>query len=364
MYEHKGLEDIFFIMLYGGVTLLAILSCCYLLFAPGNIFSTTISPSRELRRWAAAFLASVAASHIWWVLLGIYWLQDDRLVCNIVAISLDRLTFVPLMMCVLIRMLQDRRRPLWPVAVAMLPLFIIAVLSLVTRDESFEWYIEIYSAVLAVVFIIDYVRAMRKYNRWLRENFADLQHKEVWQSLTLLACILFVYTAYASNEGELATEYLAQVDTLIIIAFILWRVETLQQLYISEEEADDVSNDESMQTKAAPYNIPALLKQYCIDTRLYLEHDLTLQQLAVQIGTNRTYLSNYFAEQGVTYNTYINRLRIEHFIHLYLETKDSLRPPTAKTLAIECGFRSYYTFGTAFKKYKGVTVTEWINSQE
>ena len=364
MYEHKGLEDIFFIMLYGGATLLAILSCCYLLFAPGNIFSTTISPSKELRRWAAAFLASVAASHIWWVLLGIYWLQDDRLVRNIVAISLDRLTFVPLMMCVLIRMLQDRRRPLWPVAVAMLPLFIIAVLSLVTRDESFEWYIEIYSAVLAVVFIIYYVRAMRQYNHWLRENFADLQHKEVWQSLALLACILFVYTAYASNEGELATEYLAQVDTLIIIAFILWRVETLQQLYISEEEADDVSNDDSIQTKAALYNIPALLKQYCIDTRLYLEHDLTLQQLAVQIGTNRTYLSNYFAEQGVTYNTYINRLRIEHFIHLYLETKDSLRPPTAKTLAEQCGFRSYYTFGSAFKKYKGVTVTKWINSQK
>jgi AraC-like DNA-binding protein len=66
----------------------------------------------------------------------------------------------------------------------------------------------------------------------------------------------------------------------------------------------------------------------------------------------------------VTYNTYINRLRIEHFTHLYLETKDSLRPPMAKTLAIECGFRSYYTFGTAFKKYKGVTVTKWINSQE
>lgn len=268
------------------------------------------------------------------------------------------------MMCVLIRMLQDRRRPLWPVAVAMLPLFIIAVLSLVTRDESFECYTEIYSAVLAVVFIIYYVRAMRQYNHWLRENFADLQHKEVWQSLALLACILFVYTAYASNEGELATEYLAQVNTLIIIAFILWRVETLQQLYISEEEADDVSNDDSIQTKAAPYNIPALLKQYCIDTRLYLEHDLTLQQLAMQIGTNRTYLSNYFAEQGVTYNTYINRLRIEHFVSLYLETKDSLRPPTAKTLAEQCGFRSYYTFGSAFKKYKGVTVTEWINSQE
>ena len=364
MYDHKGLEDLFFIMLYGGATLLAMLSCCYLLFAPGNIFSTTINPSRELRRWAAAFLASVAASHIWWILLGIYWLQDDRLMRNIVAIALDRLTFVPLMMCVLIRMLQDRRRSLWPIAVAMMPIFIIAVWSLMRHDECFEWYTEIYSTALAAVFIIYYVRAIRQYNRWLRENFSDLQHKELWQSLALLACILFVYIVYTSNGGELVTEYLAQVNTLIIIAFILWRVETLQQLDIKEEEAEDVGDDNIIQTNYAPNNIPALLEKYCNETQLYLQHDLTLQQLAMQIGTNRTYLSNYFAEVGVTYNTYINRLRIDHFMNLYQETRDPLHPMTAKALAEQCGFRSYYTFGAAFKKYIGVPVTEWMNSLE
>ncbi len=36
----------------------------------------------------------------------------------------------------------------------------------------------------------DYVRALIQYGRWLRENYADLEHKEVWQSLLFLACVL------------------------------------------------------------------------------------------------------------------------------------------------------------------------------
>ena len=41
---------------------------------------------------------------------------------------------------------------------------------------------------------------------------------------------LSVYEVYTSNGGELLREYLSQVVTLVIIAFLLWRVETLQEL--------------------------------------------------------------------------------------------------------------------------------------
>lgn len=351
MYEHQGLQDIFFIMLYGGATLLAFVACCYLLLTHGNMFSATIRPPKVLRRWAAGFMASVAASHIWWVVIGIYWLEEDRLLRNIIAITLDRMTFVPLMMCVLLRMLQDRKRPLWPVFVAMIPFAVIAVISIINRSDSFEWYTEIYSAVLGVTFTVYYVYAVRQYGKWLHENFADLEHKEVWQSLILLACILLTYIAYTSNEGDLFTEYLAQVNTLIIITFILWRVETLQQLDVIPEEPKEMP---------VPDNISTRLEKLCEGPQLYLQHDLTLQQLATAIGTNRTYLSNYFSQQGITYNMYINQLRIEHFIRLYSEVISTSRPTTAKALAQQCGFHSYITFSTAFKKFKGCTVTEWM----
>ena len=63
MYEYKGLQDIFFVMLYGGATLLAVMACLYLLLTRGNMFSSAINPPKTLRRWTAAFMASVAASH-------------------------------------------------------------------------------------------------------------------------------------------------------------------------------------------------------------------------------------------------------------------------------------------------------------
>ena len=236
MYEYRGLQDMFFMMLYGGVTFFALLACLYLLFRRGNAFvGEEIKSSRVLRRWTAAFMAAVVASHVWWVLLGTQFLANDRLVRNIIAITLDHITFVPLMMCVLIRMLQDRRRPLWPLIPLFAPIAVLAVVCIVTHVDVFWSVMEYYTVLLAVLFIIYYVRTLRQYGRWLLDNYADLERKEVWQSLLLLAFILFVHMAYTNNEGTLFMEYLAQVNTIVIIAFLLWRVETLQEL----ESEDD-----------------------------------------------------------------------------------------------------------------------------
>ena len=252
MYEYEGLHDVIFIALYCVAAFAALVAAVYLLWRRGNAFmqekgpesvktiktpSGPVRSSRRLRWWTAAFLLSVFASHVWWAVLGPVWLTDDRLVRNIVAITLDRLTFVPLMMCVLLRMLQDRRRPLWPVWAAVAPIAVLAVVCIATRSDVFEVAVEWYMAVVALVFVVCYVRAVRQYGRWLNDNYADLEHKEVWQSLLLLAFILFVHVAYSTNGGALVTEYLAQVNTLVIITFLVWRVETLDEL-VSEEEIE------------------------------------------------------------------------------------------------------------------------------
>ena len=98
------------------------------------------------------------------------------------------------------------------------------------RSDVFELAVELYMAVMAVAFLVYYVQAVRQYGRWLLDNYADLERKEVWQSLLLLAFILFVHVAYSTNGGALVTEYLSQVNTFVIIAFLVWRVDTLQEL--------------------------------------------------------------------------------------------------------------------------------------
>jgi AraC-like DNA-binding protein len=357
MYEHLGLQDISFIMLYGGAAMLAVVGCSYLLLTPGNAFSSDIRPPKVLRGWTAAFMAFIALSHVWWVVLGIFWLHEDRLVRNAVAIMLDSVTLMPCMMAVLLRMLQDRKRPLWPIGLAMIPVIVIVIVCIFIRFGAFEPILQVYLLALAVIFVIYYIRAVRQYGRWLLDNYADLERKEVWQSLVAITCILLMFVAYKVNCGGMLMEYVTQINTLIIIGFLLWRVETLQTL----ESSVPLTNTSALPMAIADH-ISTMLKERCEGKQLYLKHDLTLVQLADAIETNRNYLSSYFAEQGTTYNNYINRLRIDHFISLYRETTEGNRSIAVLRLAERSGYKSYSTFSAAFKKITGLSDTEWIKA--
>ena len=353
MYGQQSLQDLIFIMLYGGVALLAVVAALYLLFRRANAIAPNVTPPKALRRWTVAFFLAVALSHVWWYVLGVYWLTDDSLVRNITVIMLDHITLVPLAMAMLLYMLQDSRRPFWPWFLAQVPVIVAAVMGIAMHSKFYGYEMAHYWQLAVIsVFVAYYIHALLKYGRWLRENFADLEHKEVWQSLVFVVALFVFYEVYTTNAGELVKEYMAQVISIIIIAFLLWRVETLKEL--------DTNNDTEVdQTDLC--HIGALLEQYCEATQLYLQHDLTLGQLATALGTNRTYLGAYFSQKGITYNAYINLLRIEHFEQLYAKAVAISRPVTAQQLSIESGFRSYSTFSSAFKKLRGVTVSTWMS---
>ena len=238
MYEYRGLQDVIFLMLYGGVTLLALLACLYLLLRQGNtFFGEEIKPSPVLRRWTAALMAAIAASHVWWYAIGVYWLAYDWLVRTIMVIMLDHATLIPLTMAVLLSMLQDCRRPLWPWLIAQVPVVAFAIVGMhehnwfLGHEMAYYWQLAV-----IVIFVTYYIYALRHYGRWLLDNYADLEHKEVWQSMVFAVSLLAIYVVYTSNAGEMVREYLSQVFTIIIIAFLFWRVETLQELKYEENE--------------------------------------------------------------------------------------------------------------------------------
>ena len=370
MFENQVLQDILFCMFYAGVTVLSMIACCYLLFRRGNAFAPDVTPPLRLRRWTAAFFASIALSHIWYMPLLFLSSSDDVRLCYFMGGLLDCLTAVPLAIVILFTMLQDRRRPLWPIAVMVAPLVLFFVWQIVSGVEVHSSLMYVYLLLLSVGLIIYMVREVRHYGRWLRDNYADLEHKEVWQSFVVLTVILLVFGLYACGFGGLAYKYLIQVSCMVLVCYLLWRVETLSDLSIQQplpfhmgEEAATAENEESKALSVTPHhNIGGLLQQYCIDTQLYLQHDLTLFQLAKAIGVNRFYLSQYFSSQGTTYNAYVNDLRIKHFVSLYREAVETRRPFTAQLLAHESGYRSYSTFSLAFKQRMGQNVTAWMRA--
>ena len=361
MYAPQSLQDTLFLMFYSGIGMLALLASIYLGLRRSNAIEPSVNPPKALRQWTAVFFITAAMSHVWWYVFGIYWLAKDRLIRNIVCIMLDHITLVPLAMALLLRMLQDRQRKIWPWAVTQVIVIGPAAIGIAIHNEIGLDLMHTCQIGIIMIFIIYFIYALVKYSSWLNENYADLDHKEVWQSLLFAIALFIIYQAYATNPGDMAREYLSQINTVIIIFFLLWRVETLQELEVKEEGEKETTYATISTTIST--NIGTMLQARCEATQIYLQHDLTLAQLGETIGTNRTYLSQYFSQQGITYNAYVNRLRIAHFEQLYRENVTANRTFTAQQLAHDCGFRSYSTFAAAFKLFKGQPVTSWMRCQ-
>ena len=367
-------------MLYAVVAVLAALGCVYLLFRRGNAFAADVTPPLRLRRWAAAFLAVIALGHVWY--LPGTMMADGEAVerWTLIGGLLDCLLTIPVALVVMLCMLQDKRRPLWPVWLAVAPLVIMMGVNIANCSEALLPWMQGYFLLAVIVFTVYMVREVRQYGRWLRDNYADLEHKEVWLSLLVLAVIMFLFVYYVTGYGSITYEYIIQVSGLLLIGHLLWRVETLQNLNlpISSEnivvaDATPIDDSDAMDTMIATEeteeadaslsvrnNIGPLLRQHCEEPQLYLQYDLTLTQLATLIGVNRSYLSKHFALQGITYNAYINDLRIRHFVSLCQERAAAHQPLSIQQLALDSGFRSYSTFNGAFKQVMHTTATEWL----
>ena len=364
MEAQEILQDIIFVILYGGVMGLSIAAALYLLLRRSNAIAPEVTPPKRLRIWAAAIMLENVFSHVLWL----WYFCRPSIPGYIIVCTLDILLLIPIIAGILLSMLQDRHRPVWPVAVALVPVVGLSALGIICDNEAFLFWLGIYVVALYTALMVYMYFAVRRYGRWLRNNFADLENKEVWQSYLVLVVFALFSILYLFTSGQTKVLiYLLEFVCIIIMGLLLWRVETLQSL--SESTTVEVEEPAKEELKASaqttnPSKMDTLLKKHCEDNQLYLQNDLTLTQLANAIGTNRTYLSQHFAQQGITYNAYINGLRIRHFVHLYQEAVAAGREITAQQLSFESGYRSYSTFSTTFKQIMGTTVAAWMHSSD
>jgi len=218
--------------------MLSLVACCYLLFRRANAIAPDVTPPVRLRRWTAALFASMTLSHVWYMPTLFLTSSEDVLLNNIVGAELDFLTLIPLAIAVLFVMLQDRRRPLWPVFAMMAPIILGLAVCGISHSVAILPILYAYYLLLGIGLIIYMIRATRQYGRWLHDNYADLEHKEVWQSLVVLAILLMVFGVYSFASYSMIYEYIAQANNMILICYLLWRVETLSDMSDASQRSE------------------------------------------------------------------------------------------------------------------------------
>jgi AraC-like DNA-binding protein len=95
--------------------------------------------------------------------------------------------------------------------------------------------------------------------------------------------------------------------------------------------------------------------------KAFCQKDLTVNKLAEQLHTNKSYISQVFNEKlGRNFNAIINEYRIKEAVSLLSDLKK--HHLTIEAIATDSGFNSISAFNSAFKKYTGVTPSFFLKA--
>ncbi|EPH13553.1 hypothetical protein HMPREF9713_00628 [Myroides odoratimimus CCUG 12700] len=151
------------------------------------------------------------------------------------------------------------------------------------------------------------------------------------------------------------------------------------QLLIGEQEESNLASQPELGESEAPINCKEIeVVEVCLDTKelqlsmekeqrmmvirqklfeqlieskLYLNVDLTLQKLSEVIEIDKKELSEYFKESNsISFRQYINRLRVEYAVGLI---KEKNKDVTVEELTSFCGFNTRLSFYRAFVQVYG-----------
>ena len=234
--DHISTKMILFFILYGITGVVPLIAAVYLLLRRGNAFASDVTPPLRLRRWAASFFAVAALGHVWWLLFyifsgDIHSVDDVFLsVGYIAAVVIDSVTLLTTIAGTLLAMLQDRKRPVWPVFSAMIPFVVLGGVLMVYPSERLMQIAFAYIVLLYMLFSVYVAFAVRQYGRWLRDNYADLERKEVGLTHVLSLVFMLLFIFYVLLDTNIIMIYLLHVLEFALFGLLLWRVETLPTL--------------------------------------------------------------------------------------------------------------------------------------
>lgn len=118
-------------------------------------------------------------------------------------------------------------------------------------------------------------------------------------------------------------------------------------IYMEKERAKRIDEKQITDRIALSH----LLYKEVIDTKLFLQSNLTLADLSDQINTDKNKLIHYFKQSAsLNFKQYINRLKIEYAITVIEEREKDV---TVEELTIICGFNTRLSFYRAFVYFYG-----------
>ena len=105
------------------------------------------------------------------------------------------------------------------------------------------------------------------------------------------------------------------------------------------------------------------IEQLMVKEAYYLHPNITISDVAREVGSCRTYVSNYINQQlGCSFSDYVNQLRVSHAKMLIIQHDRHGSSGKLSTIATDAGFSGEQSFYRNFRKFTGMTPAAWLET--
>lgn len=272
----------------------------------------------------------------------------------------------------------------------LLPGILVAVAKYALPDAGID-RLRVMLFVVQIVTVVYFgIRKLKAFDRQLQTVYADTEERDTSAVHHLLIAIIVVsvLSGIANSVGKqffgeslwlLAFISLAFSSMQFALSYIgFFRDFTVDQLIEDENDGNDESkglgngrvekrngplekeqDEDEKQDKDDPgeEDLGKKFDRLMVEDHFFLKHDLKIGDVAKVLGSNRTYVSNYINTTcNCSFSDYINRLRVEYAKRLLASTPHGTK---LSQIAQESGFASEASFYRNFKKFAGVTPSDW-----
>lgn len=222
-----------------------------------------------------------------------------------------------------------------------------------------EWLLKAYYVVMLVetIAVIAYcVHLYRLFVHDLRNNYSNISQQMInamhtlW-AITGVTVIVFAMCVAYDNAFWNIANILVNLTAISIMIYISEHLMPLPDTEVETVECEGKAHP-TVHDDNGNIDIARVLSCRCESSLLFCNPNLTLTDLALALGINRTYLGQWFTDNDTTFYQYINTLRVRHAANL-LRTTDK----PIKIVQTESGFSSRTTFSKYFMEYHDCSPT-------
>lgn len=247
----------------------------------------------------------------------------------------------------------------------------------IKKFDYIKVVLEYFNIFYSIALIILSIKLINRYKKQKKNNFQLIQVLSIrWlKILSYIFLIMGVYwlipftiEVFFGNNLQIYFYYFLWIALSILIYLLghfgiyhfgifqeqksIHKFSISRTALIQKDTASNIKNENLIE-----------FEKFIKEERNFLDANLSLESVAEKLNINKSYLSRLInSDLEKNFNDYINELRIEE-AKTYLEQTE-FENYTLLAIGLEAGFNSKTAFNSAFKKFTGVTPSEYKKSKK